>query len=230
MAKKSDDMGGKRQLKTRVKTARGRKPSSTRWLQRQLNDPYVTLAKKEGYRSRAAYKIIEIDDKFNLFKPGKRVVDLGCAPGGWSQVAVARTKSTDDHPYVVGMDLLEVPTITGAVLFTHDFTENDAPDMLKEALGGYKADVVLSDIAPNTTGHAPTDHMRIMAILEMAVEFACETLAEGGAFVCKVFQGGTEQELLILMKKRFASVKHFKPKSSRSDSAEMYVVATGFRP
>lgn len=229
MTDKTNHLSGKRQLKTRVKTARGRKPSSTKWLQRQLNDPYVTLAKKEGYRSRAAYKIIEIDDKFQLLKPGKRVVDLGCAPGGWSQVAVTRTKSSEKDIRVVGIDLLEVPSIAGATIICHDFSKDDAPTLLKDALGGYKADVVISDIAPNTTGHAATDHLRIMALLEMAVDFACETLSPGGAFVGKVFQGGAEADLLALMKKHFASVKHFKPKASRADSAEIYVVATGFR-
>ncbi|MDX2074519.1 MAG: RlmE family RNA methyltransferase [Alphaproteobacteria bacterium] len=229
MVDKTNNLGGKRQEKTRVKTARGRKPSSTKWLQRQLNDPYVSLAKKEGYRSRAAYKIIEIDDKFSLFKPGKRVVDLGCAPGGWSQVAAARTKSSADNKLVVGMDLLEVPSIAGVTLFTHDFSADDAPQILKDALAGHKVDVVLSDIAPNTTGHGATDHMRIMALLGMAVDFACEVLVPGGTFVGKVFQGGAEQDVLTTMKKHFAGVKHFKPKASRSDSAEMYVVATGFR-
>ena len=229
MSKIGDPLSGKRQIKTRVKTARGRKPSSTRWLERQLNDPYVSLAKKDGYRSRAAYKILELDDQFNLFKPGKTVVDLGCAPGGWTQVAAVRTKSGNQNPLVVGMDLLAVPSIAGAIIFQHDFTADDAPAMLKEALGGRPVDVVLSDMAPNTTGHAPTDHMRIMGLLELAVHFACEVLTPGGSFVGKVFQGGAEKELLTLMKKSFAQVKHSKPKSSRSDSAEMYVVATGFR-
>jgi len=229
MADKTNNLGGKRQEKTRVKTARGRKPSSTKWLQRQLNDPYVSLAKKEGYRSRAAYKIIEIDDKYQLFKPGKCIVDLGCAPGGWSQVAAVRTKSSNDRKQVVGMDLLEVPAIAGVHLITHDFSADDAPGLLKDALAGRNVDVVLSDIAPNTTGHASTDHMRIMALLEMAVHFACEVLVPGGAFVGKVFQGGAEQEVLTLMKKHFTAVKHFKPKASRSDSAEMYVIGTGFR-
>ncbi len=229
MVDKTNNLGGKRQEKTRVKTARGRKPSSTKWLQRQLNDPYVSLAKKEGYRSRAAYKIIEIDDKFQLLKPGKRVIDLGCAPGGWSQVAVKRTKSSGNDIRVVGMDLLEVPTIAGAILITHDFSADDAPEILRNTLMGHPVDVVLSDIAPNTTGHAATDHMRIMSLLEMAVQFACEVLVPGGAFVGKVFQGGAEKELLAHMKKSFAHVKHFKPKASRSDSSEIYVVATGFR-
>lgn len=229
MSDKTNNIGGKRQEKTRVKSARGRKPSSTKWLQRQLNDPYVSLAKKDGYRSRAAYKIIEIDDKYGFFKPGKRVVDLGCAPGGWSQVAAARCKSGNDNKLVVGMDLLEVPSIPGVILFQHDFSADDAPQLLKDALGGHKADVVISDIAPNTTGHAATDHLRIMALLELAVHFACEVLVPGGSFAGKVFQGGAEKEVLDLLKKHFASVKHFKPKSSRSDSAEMYVVAIGFR-
>lgn len=229
MSDKTNNIGGKRQEKTRVKTARGRKPSSTKWLQRQLNDPYVALAKKDGYRSRAAYKIIEIDDKYGFFKPGRRVVDLGCAPGGWSQVAAVRCKSTNEKKLVVGMDLLEVPSIPGVLLLQHDFSADDAPKLLKEAMGGHKADIVLSDIAPNTTGHGATDHLRIMALLEMAVHFAVEVLVPGGSFAGKVFQGGAEQDVLNLMKKHFASVKHFKPKSSRADSAEMYVIGTGFR-
>lgn len=229
MSDKTNHLSGKRQLKTRVKTARGRKPSSTRWLERQLNDPYVALAKKEGYRSRAAYKILEIDDKFGLFKPGKKIVDLGCAPGGWTQVAVVRTKSSEAKPHVVGMDLLEVPKLAGAILMQHDFSKDDAPALLIEALGGAKVDVVLSDMAPNTTGHAATDHLRIMALLELAVDFSAHVLNANGAFVGKVFQGGAEKEVLASLKKHFTQVKHFKPKSSRSDSAEMYVVALGFR-
>ncbi len=229
MSDKTNILSGKRQLKTRVKTARGRKPSSTAWLSRQLNDPYVTLAKKEGYRSRAAYKLIEIDDKYNLLKPGKTVVDLGCAPGGWVQVAVKRTKSVEQRPQVVGMDLLEMPSIGGAILFKHDFTAEDAPMLLKDALSGRSVDVVLSDMAPNTTGHASTDHLRIMALLEMAVHFSVEVLMPGGAFVGKVFQGGAEREVLDLLKKHFTTIKHVKPKASRADSSEMYVVATGFR-
>jgi len=229
MSEKTNNLGGKRQEKTRVKTARGRKPSSTKWLQRQLNDPYVSLAKKEGYRSRAAYKIIEIDDKYGFFKPGRRVVDLGCAPGGWSQVAAMRCKSNAENKLVVGMDLLEVPGIAGVTLIQHDFSADDAPNILKEAMSGYKADIVLSDIAPNTTGHGPTDHMRIMALLEMAVHFAVEVLVPGGSFAGKVFMGGAEKEVLDMLKKHFTTVKHFKPKASRSDSSEMYVIATGFR-
>lgn len=229
MADNTNILSGKRQLKTRVKSARGRKPSSTRWLERQLNDPYVSLAKKEGYRSRAAYKLIELDDKFKLLKPGKTVVDLGCAPGGWVQVAVKRTKSSEQKPQVVGMDLLEMPTVAGSILFQHDFTADDAPDLLKRALGGKAVDVVLSDMAPNTTGHKSTDHLRIMALLEMAVHFAAEVLSPGGAFIGKVFQGGAERDVMHLLKQNFSVVKHVKPKASRADSAEMYVVATGFK-
>ncbi len=226
---KTNIISGKRRLKTRVKTARGRKPSSTKWLNRQLNDPYVALAKSEGYRSRAAYKLIEIDDSFRLLKPGKRVVDLGCAPGGWLQVAVKRTKSSPDNMLVTGIDLIEVPSISGATIINHDFSADDATALLLAAIGANKVDVVLSDIAPNTTGHAVTDHIRIMSLLELAVDFACNHLVAGGAFVGKVFQGGAERDLLNMMKKHFTTVKHIKPKSSRSDSAEMYVVATGFK-
>lgn len=229
MSDKTNHLAGKRQLKTRVKTARGRKPSSTRWLERQLNDPYVALAKKDGYRSRAAYKILEIDDKFSLFKSGKKIVDLGCAPGGWTQVAIARTKSSEAKPNVVGMDLLDVPKLAGAVLLKHDFTADDAPALLIDSLGSAKVDVVLSDMAPNTTGHASTDHLRIMALLELAVDFAAQVLVPGGAFVGKVFQGGAEKDVLTLLKQHFTQVKHFKPKSSRADSSEMYVIALGFR-
>jgi 23S rRNA (uridine2552-2'-O)-methyltransferase len=220
---------GKRQLKTRVKTARGRKPSSQRWLSRQLNDPYVAQAKKDGYRSRAAYKIIEIDDKFKFLKPGKRVIDLGCAPGGWSQIAATRVKSSKEKPLVVGIDLLPVPAIAGTVLIEHDFTKDDAPQMIMDAIGTNKVEIVLSDMAPNTIGHGATDHLRLMAILELAIHFAGEVLLPGGVFVAKVFQGGAQKEMLAELKKKFAVVKHFKPQASRSDSSEIYVVATGFR-
>ena len=220
--------GGTRGLKTRVKTARKRSNSSTLWLQRQLNDPYVARAKKDGYRSRAAYKILEMDDKFGWFKPGKTVLDLGAAPGGWTQVAAARVKSNSDKPSVVGVDLLPIDPINGAVLMQLDFMDDSAPNAIR-ALIPSGVDIVLSDMAPNTTGHAMTDHLRIMALLEAAYPFACEVLKPGGVFVAKVFQGGTENELLAAMKKDFATVKHAKPKASRADSSEMYVVATGFK-
>ncbi len=221
----SKDKPGSRALHVRVKTADKRSISSTRWLQRQLNDPYVQKARAEGYRSRAAYKILEMDDKFHMFKPGARVVDLGCAPGGWSQVAVARTGKKGK---VVGCDLLEVDAIPGATLIVQDFLADDAPEIMKELLGG-KADVVLSDMASNTTGHTPTDHIRIMNLCELAYEFALEVLAPGGSFACKVLKGGTESLLLKRMQKDFRTVKHAKPAASRKDSAESYVVAIGFK-
>lgn len=219
---------GNRELKTRVKTARGRKPSSTRWLQRQLNDPYVALAKKEGYRSRAAYKLIELDDKFGFLKAGKTVLDLGAAPGGWTQVAAVRVKSTEENPLVVGVDILDMPSVPAAITIQLDFMLETAPDTIR-ALIPEKIDIVLSDIAPNTTGHQATDHLRIMALLEAAYPFACEVLKVGGCFIAKTFQGGSEKELLAQMKHDFTSVKHAKPKASRADSAEMYVVAMGFK-
>jgi 23S rRNA (uridine2552-2'-O)-methyltransferase len=208
--------------KTRVKTAKGRKVSSTLWLQRQLNDPYVKKAKAEGYRSRAAYKLIELDEKFKLLKQGAKVVDLGAAPGGWTQVAVKKKCK------VVGLDLLAVPPIAGAEILQLDFMDETAPDTLKKLLGG-PADVVLSDMAPNTTGDTSTDHIRIMALNEAAFLFACEVLKEGGSFAAKAWQGGTEAALLAQIKQRFRVVKHAKPKASRADSAEMYLVAKGFR-
>lgn len=220
-------MTGKRFKTVKVKTAKGRKSSSTRWLQRQLNDPYVQLAQAEGYRSRAAFKIIELDEKFKLFKPNTpmNIVDLGAAPGGWTQIALQKT---NDKAQVVGIDLLEIEPMAGATFLQHDFTEDDAPDLLIEHMGG-KADVVMSDMAANTTGHAQTDHLRIMMLCEMAYDFAVQVLNPGGAFLCKVRQGGTEGDLLKMMHKQFTTVKHAKPAASRKDSAESYVVATGFR-
>lgn len=216
---------GHRQLHVKVKTARGRKKSSTTWLQRQLNDPYVLLAQKDGYRSRAAYKLIDIDDKFHLLKSGMNVIDLGAAPGGWIQVATKRVKGGR----IIGIDLQEMEPIAGANLITHDFMADDAPEILSEALGGKKADVVLSDMAASSCGHAPTDHLRIMGLCEVAFDFAKNYLKEGGSFAAKILSGGAEKELLDDMKRSFRTVKHFKPASSRKDSAEMYVVATGFR-
>lgn len=225
---KPPSRSGTRELKTRVKTARGRKNSSILWLQRQLNDPYVKQAKREGYRSRAAYKLIEMDDKFKFLKPGKTVLDLGAAPGGWTQVAVARVKSPNEAPIVIGADLLPIDAIAGATLMQLDFMHDAAPQKIREHLPK-GADIVLSDMAPNTTGHAATDHLRIMAMLEAAIPFACEVLRPGGVFVAKVFQGGAEKTLLTELKKHFTTVKHAKPKASRADSSEMYVVATGFK-
>lgn len=216
-------------LSTRVKTAKKRSSSSTQWLQRQLNDPYVAMAKQEGYRARSAFKLIELDDKFHFLSAGKRVVDLGAAPGGWTQIAVKRVKSTPDNPLVVGLDLLEMVPIAGAKTTQLDFLDDSAPDVLKEMLGGHKADVVLSDMAPNTTGMKDIDHLRIMGLLETAYAFACEILNPDGVFVAKIFQGGTEQNLLNEMKKRFKVVKHAKPPASRKESSEFYVVATGFK-
>ncbi|MBR4126124.1 MAG: RlmE family RNA methyltransferase [Alphaproteobacteria bacterium] len=216
-------------LSTRVKTAGKRSSSSTQWLQRQLNDPYVAMAKQEGYRARSAFKLIELDDKFHFLSAGKRVVDLGAAPGGWTQIAVKRVKSTPDNLLVVGLDLLEMVPIAGAKTTQLDFLDDSAPDVLKEMLGGHKADVVLSDMAPNTTGMKDIDHLRIMGLLETAYAFACEILNPDGVFVAKIFQGGTEQNLLNEMKKRFKVVKHAKPPASRKESSEFYVVATGFK-
>ncbi len=218
-----------RLLEVRVKTARGRKTSSTSWLHRQLNDPYVLEAKQRGLRSRAAFKLMEMDERVGLLKPGQKVVDLGAAPGGWTQIAVDRVKSAEPGGgTVVGLDILEWEPVAGATCLTMDFLDPTAPDRLKEALGG-KADVVLSDMAAPTTGHPNTDHLRIMALLEVAWAFAEEVLAPGGSFLCKVFQGGTENELLDRMKKTCTTVRHVKPPASRKDSAEMYVIAQGFR-
>jgi 23S rRNA (uridine2552-2'-O)-methyltransferase len=217
-------------LKVRVKTAKKRSHSSTLWLQRQLNDPYVARAKRDGYRSRAAYKLIEIDDKFHFLKPGLRVVDLGAAPGGWSQIAAKRVGAQDGKAgKVVAIDILDMDAIPGVDFMVLDFLDADAPDLIKEKLGG-RADVVLSDMAANATGHRKTDHLRIMGLVEVAAEFAKEILSPNGAFVSKVLQGGTENELLAALKRDFQIVKHVKPAASRSDSSELYVVATGYRP
>jgi 23S rRNA (uridine2552-2'-O)-methyltransferase len=207
-----------------LRTARGRSTASQRWLARQLNDPYVQAARLQGWRSRAAFKLIELDDRFHMIRRGMRVVDLGAAPGGWSQVAVKRGAAQ-----VVGVDLLPVDPVAGATLIEGDFTDPAMPDRLRALLGG-PADLVLSDMAPNTTGHAATDHLRIMALAEMALAFALEVLGEGGGFVAKVFQGGSERQMLEAMKRRFARVVHAKPPASRKESSELYVVATGFRP
>jgi len=215
---------GERRLKVRVKDKR-KSQSSRKWLERQLNDPYVARAKREGYRSRAAFKLIEIDDKHRLFKPGGRVADLGAAPGGWSQVAARRVGASGR---VIGIDILEMDEIPGVEVATLDFLDPAAPDKLKAMLGG-PADVVLSDMAANATGHRPTDHLKIMALVEAAAEFAGEVLKPGGAFLAKVIQGGTEGALLAQFKRDFTAVKHVKPAASRSDSAELYVLATGFR-
>jgi len=232
MADKSLGTGGRksdRDLKIRVKTAKGRKVSSTMWLERQLNDPYVARARAEGYRSRAAFKIKEMDEKHKLFRKGMRVVDLGAAPGGWSQVAAKATGSTEANPLIVGIDYLDMDPIPGVILLKKDFTEDDAPSMLIEAMGGKKADLVMSDMAWPTTGHRATDHLRIVHLIEIAADFAIDVLAPGGAFVAKVFQGGTEHELLHMLKRHFKSTFHAKPPSSRADSAEAYLIAKGFK-
>ncbi|UAB78126.1 RlmE family RNA methyltransferase [Erythrobacter sp. SCSIO 43205] len=208
----------------RVRTAKKRSESSTRWLQRQLNDPYVKQAKADGYRSRAAYKLIELDEKFGLIRGASRVVDLGIAPGGWSQVV--RKKAPKAH--VVGIDLLPTEPIEGVTIFEMDFMDDDAPAWLEEALGG-APDLVLSDMAANTVGHKQTDHLRTMGLVEAGAWFAVETLEKGGAFVAKVLAGGTDADLLKLLKSHFKSVKHAKPPASRKGSSEWYVVAQGFK-
>jgi|TARA_R110001592_G_scaffold108996_1_gene304340 23S rRNA (uridine2552-2'-O)-methyltransferase len=220
-----------RGLHNRVKTAKGRKTSSKMWLERQLNDPYVAEAKARGYRSRAAFKLLELDSMFGLLKKGGRVVDLGAAPGGWTQVAVDAVGAGKGPKggQVVAIDIQGMDPVQGATVILRDFMEPDAPDRIKDALTG-PADLVLSDMAAPATGHRQTDHLRIMGLCEAAFDFACEVLAPGGAFVAKVLKGGTENELLAQMKRRFAVVKHAKPPASRADSAESYVVATGFRP
>jgi 23S rRNA (uridine2552-2'-O)-methyltransferase len=215
---------GERRLKVRVKD-RNKTHSSRRWLERQLNDPYVARAKRDGYRSRAAFKLVEIDDKHHLLTSGARVVDLGAAPGGWSQVAGKRVGA---RGRVVAIDVLDMEPIAGVDFAQLDFLDAGAPDRLKAMLGG-SADVVLSDMAANTTGHRRTDHLKIMALVEAAAEFAREVLKPGGAFLSKVIQGGTEGALLAALKRDFAAVKHVKPAASRTDSAELYVLATGFR-
>ncbi|HEY5208995.1 MAG TPA: RlmE family RNA methyltransferase [Stellaceae bacterium] len=227
MAKRGAPTTG-RALNERVKTAKGRKLSSTRWLERQLNDPYVAEARRVGYRSRAAFKLAELDDRFHFLGDGKRVLDLGAAPGGWTQIAVARVGKAKVGDRVVGLDLLAIDPVPGATLFQGDFLDDGIEHKLIEALGA-APDVILSDMAAPATGHAPTDHIRIVALVETAYDFAREVLAPGGAFVAKVFQGGTERALLERMKKDFVSVRHAKPPASRAESAEVYVVAQGFR-
>jgi 23S rRNA (uridine2552-2'-O)-methyltransferase len=216
---------GARELKVRVKTGNKRSLSSKLWLERQLNDPYVARAKREGWRSRAAFKLIEIDDKYKILKQGARVVDLGAAPGGWSQVAAKRVGSRGK---IVAIDILDIDPIPGVEFMKLDFTDNEAPEKLRALLNG-PADVVLSDMAANTIGHRRTDHLKIVALVEMAAEYAREVLTPGGAFLAKVIQGGTEGTLLATLKRDFATVRHVKPSASRADSAELYLLATGFR-
>jgi 23S rRNA (uridine2552-2'-O)-methyltransferase len=215
-------------LHVQVKTGGKRKLSSKLWLERQLNDPYVAQAKRDGYRSRAAYKLLEIDDKYRVLKSGMTVVDLGAAPGGWSQIAARRVGSTDGKGKVIAIDLLEMPEIAGVAFAQLDFLAADAPEKLLKMMGG-RADVVMSDMAANTTGHRKTDQLRIIGLVEAAALFASEVLNPGGAFLAKVFQSGAEGELLAQLKRDFSTVRHVKPASSRQDSSERYVLAMGFR-
>ena len=228
MADRSGSGGGPRGLFIKVKKQRGLKNSSRRWIERQLNDPYVHRARMEGYRSRAAFKLTEVNDKHHIVKPGDKVVDLGAAPGGWSQVAVAITGSTDEKPLVVAIDYLEMDQLPGVILFKKDFLDDDAPEVLREALGA-KADVVLSDMAAPTIGHRRTDHIRTMMLCETAAYYAVEILKRGGHFLTKTFQGGTEKELLDFLKAHFETVQHVKPPASRAESVELYLLAKGFR-
>ncbi len=226
MAEK-DGSSGRRALKVKVKTAKRRKASSTRWLERQLNDPYVARAQAEGYRARSAYKLMELDDRYHVLAPGRRVIDLGAAPGGWSQVAVERTQATAERP-VVAIDYLDMAPLPGVFMLKQDFLDADAPDAIRAALGG-PADLVMSDMAAPTTGHRQTDHLRTIALCEAAADFAVTVLRPGGDFLTKVFQGGAEGELLARLKRAFTVVHHAKPPASRSQSAELYLVAKGFR-
>jgi len=232
MARGKGSLPTGRRATVRVKTARGRTVSSQRWLQRQLNDPYVAEARKRGYRSRAAFKLLQLDDQFRFLKPGARVVDLGAAPGGWTQVAVERVKpersSGPNSGIVIGIDITPVSPIAGATVLAKDFYDDDAPAALTALLAG-PADVVLSDMAASATGDTQTDHLRIIALAETAHDFARQVLKPGGTFVAKVLRGGTERGLLDRLKRDFVKVRHVKPEASRADSAEMYVVATGFR-
>ncbi|MCB1368127.1 MAG: RlmE family RNA methyltransferase [Rhodobacteraceae bacterium] len=234
MAKTGNTSGrGQRDLKVKVKTAKGRRLASTRWLERQLNDPYVLRARKEGYRGRAAYKILELDDKYRFLVPGARVVDLGSAPGGWLQVAVARTNAQGEKQgkrvgFVLGIDIQEIEPVAGAEIHVLDFLDDGADDKVKEWLGG-RADVVMSDMAAASSGHKQTDHLRIISLCEAAAHFAFDVLEPGGTFVAKVLAGGAEGELQKLLKQNFTKVANVKPPASRSDSSEKFVVATGFR-
>jgi 23S rRNA (uridine2552-2'-O)-methyltransferase len=216
-------------LKVRVKTGKGRTVSQKIWLERQLNDPYVQEARRLGYRSRAAFKLIEIDDKYRFLKPGGRIVDLGAAPGGWSQVAAKRVKAEEGRGRVIAIDMHGMDPIPAVTIFKKDFLEDDAPELLISALGGEKADCVLSDMAAHATGHRQTDHIQIMALAEAGYDFARQVLKPGGVYLAKVLRGGTEGDMLKMMKKDFATVRHVKPMASRDDSAELFVLAMGFR-
>src|SRR4030095_5437863 len=221
--------GGSRKLAVRVRTAKGRKLASTRWLTRQLNDPYVEEAKRRGYRSRAAFKLAEIDDKHHLLRPGMSVVDLGAAPGGWRQIVAKRLKCRAGKGRVVAVVVVAMEPIAGVVELTLDLTDPDAPDRIRAALGSVKADAVLSDMHAPATGHKATDHLRIICLVEAALDLAQDILAPGGVFLCKVLQGGASRELVARLNRSFAKVRHVKPKASRAESAEMYMLATGFR-
>ena len=225
LTKSAKEITGRHSLSVRVKTSKYRKKSSNQWLERQVNDPYVAESKRLGYRSRAAFKLVQLDEKYHFLGKGKTIVDLGCAPGGWTQVAVQRNKGSGQ---VVGIDILETEPVAGATLICQDFTEEGAADKLKKLLNG-EADIVMSDMAANTTGHQQTDHLRTIGLVEAAYEFAKEVLAAGGIFIAKVFQGGAEGGLLADAKQNFAKVGHFKPDASRSSSPETYLVAQGFK-
>ena len=221
--------GGNRRLAVRLRTARGRKLASTRWLTRQLNDPYVEEAKRRGYRSRAAFKLAEIDDKHHLLRTGMSVVDLGAAPGGWSQISAQRVQLMAGKGRVIAVDVVEMEPISGVTALKLDLTDSESAGRIRDALNGKKADLVLSDMHAPATGHKQTDHLRIMVLVEAALDLAEEILAPGGAFLCKVLQGGAGKELVARLNRSFAKVRHVKPKASRAESAEMYVLATGFR-
>lgn len=230
MPRNSSRRGGRREKKVRVKTARQRPAASTRWLDRQLNDPYVAEARRLGYRSRAAFKLIEIDDRLRLLRPGQTVVDLGAAPGGWTQVALERTRAAETGGRVVALDRLEIEPVPGADVLLGDFQDAATLVRLEQTLGGVPADLVLSDLSPATTGHKATDHLRIVALAEEALAFAEGVLKPGGTFVVKVFRGGADADLLKRVRTHFETVRHVKPPASRADSAETYLVAQGFRP
>jgi len=224
-----EGLGGNRRLAVRLRTARGRKLASTRWLTRQLNDPYVEEAKRRGYRSRAAFKLAEIDDKHPLLRTGMSVVDLGAAPGGWSQISAQRVQLMAGKGRVIAVDVVEMEPISGVTALKLDLTDSESAGRIRDALNGKKADLVLSDMHAPATGHKQTDHLRIMGLVEAALDLAEEILAPGGAFLCKVLQGGAGKELVARLNRSFAKVRHVKPKASRAESAEMYVLATGFR-
>lgn len=224
----TDELKGFRGKTTKLKTARGRKNSSQRWLQRQLNDPYVQQAKNKGYRSRAAFKLLEIQQKYKILHPGQTIVDLGAAPGGWSQVAVDIIQSGEKNCRVVGLDLLEISPLAGAIFLQADFTTDEGLDLLMSHVSG-PIDVVLSDIAPSTTGHKGTDHIRIVDMVSMVIDFSIKTLKPDGCLIAKVFQGGTESTLLNIIKKHFTKASHFKPPASRKESNEIYLIAEGFK-